>query len=550
MIIVLATAAVAAQSVRETPRDWHLLNYQQDSIYGADVTRAYQELLTGKKSRVVTVAVIDSGVDTAQEDLKGHIWTNPGEIPGNGIDDDHNGYVDDVHGWNFLGGKDGSSIVKESSALQRAWYRLRALYGSVADSSGLNASQRAGYRYWLTIREKHDKDSADNANKYAAISTALVRLGAIDSILKHHLSKDTLRLADIREMNTDNDTLKMAQMIAMRVLNEAGPQSFEQVISDGKEYVDGIKYQLDNMDNDPNAERRKIVGDDINDIKDRNYGNNDITGHFARHATHVAGIIAASRNNGKGMDGIANNVIIMPVKAVPDGDERDKDVALAIRYAVDNGAEIINMSFGKGYSSHKDWVDDAVRYAARHDVLLVHAAGNDGADDDSVANYPNPDYLGTSEVADNFITVGASSPTNEQQHLAADFSNYGKKSVDVFAPGVNIYSTLPGNTYGALSGTSMASPVVAGVAALILEYYPKLSARQLKYVIVHSAYQPDSLKVIRPGTEDELVPFSSLSRSGGIVDAYSALKLAATLKGERKITRKEKQRLRKMMEMR
>ncbi len=549
LFLFLSVSVTTAQSSREIPRDWHLLNYQQDSVYGTGVTRAYQQLLGGKKSRPVIVAVIDSGVDTAQEDLKGHIWTNFREVPGNDKDDDHNGYTDDIHGWNFLGGKNDTSIGKESSALDRAWFRLREEYGSVADSAQVKEKDRADYRYWLNIKQKRYQDSLNNAGKYATISNALERFDEIDSLLRLHIKKDTIRLDDVKNLQTDNDTLKMMQMIALRILNEANPQSLEEVIADGKEYVSGLKYQLDNMNNDPNAERRAIVGDNINDIKDRDYGNNDITGHFDRHATHVSGIIAASRNNGIGMDGIANNVIILPVKAVPDGDERDKDVALAIRYAVDNGAQIINMSFGKGYSSHKEWVDEAVKYAEKHDVLLVHAAGNDGADDDSVANYPNPDFLDSHSRADNFITVGASGPTNDDRHLAASFSNYGKKEVDVFAPGVRIYSTLPGNTYGAMDGTSMATPVVAGIAALILEYYPNLSARQLKYVIVHSALKLDSVQVIKPGTEDELVNFSTLSQSGGIIDAYSALKLAATLKGERKISRKEKREM-KMIEMR
>jgi subtilisin family serine protease len=234
------------------------------------------------------------------------------------------------------------------------------------------------------------------------------------------------------------------------------------------------------------------------------------------------------------MDGITNDVLIMPVKAVPDGDERDKDVALAIRYAVDNGAQIINMSFGKGYSPHKKWVDDAVRYAEKHDVLLVHAAGNDGTDNDSIPSYPNPFFEKNGKRADNFITVGASGPTDEDGHLAASFSNYGKKEVDLFAPGVNIYSTLPGNKYGVESGTSMASPVVTGVAALVLEYYPTLTAKQLRWVLDHSVTKLDSVQVTKPGSNVK-VPFSSLCISGGIVNAYNALKLGATIDGKRKI---------------
>ncbi|HEY5368677.1 MAG TPA: S8 family serine peptidase, partial [Hanamia sp.] len=249
------------------------------------------------------------------------------------------------------------------------------------------------------------------------------------------------------------------------------------------------------------------------------------------HGTHCSGIIAAVRNNGIGMNGIADNVRIMMVRAVPDGDEHDKDIANAIRYAVDNGAEVISMSFGKGYSPQKQWVDDAVKYAKSKDVLLIHAAGNDAKNNDSTFNFPNPVYQDKSGIAPNFITVGASGdPTNGG--FTASFSNYGKKTVDVFAPGVNIYSTIPvGNKYAKYSGTSMATPVVAGVAALILEYYPDLSAEQVKYVIDNSV-EPITEKVKLPGT-DSLVNLSDICISGGEVNAYNAVKLASTLKGER-----------------
>lgn len=538
--LFFASQAVFAQSEATLPDNWQLLDTQHDSVYGTSVNRAYQELLKGKKPHRVIVAVIDSGVDTAQVDLKGHLWTNPGEVPGNDVDDDHNGYVDDIHGWNFLGGKDGKSIVKESSALQRAYWRLVPEFGNITDSTNVKKKDRPEYRYWLKVKQARTQDSVKNKQDYATVSTGIARFDILDQMLKSHIGKDTLYLSDIQHFDTDNDTLQMAKQIAIRVLDESDPHnSFEDFLSQAKEYLDGIKQNLDGLDKDPNASRKEIVGDNWNDIKDTHYGNNDVTGHFARHATHVSGIIAAIRNNGIGMDGITNEVLIMPVKVVPDGDERDKDVALGIRYAVDNGANIINMSFGKGYSSHKEWVDDAVKYAEKHDVLLVHAAGNDGTDDDSILTYPNPFFL-DGKRADNFITVGASSATDADGHLAASFSNYGKKHVDIFAPGVDIYSTLPGNTYGTMSGTSMATPVVSGIAALVLEYYPGLSAKQLRWVLDNSVTKLDTVKVIQPGSSDTMVPFSSLCISGGIVNAYNALKLAATLKGERDIRRDDK----------
>lgn len=534
MILGWQPAAVA-QTDSNKADHWQLLDYAQDSVYGTSVSKAYNTLLPGKKPHRVIVAVIDSGVDTAQADLQGHIWTNPGEIPGNGIDDDRNGYVDDIHGWNFLGGKNDTSVVKESSELDREYYRLKQQFGGITDSSDIKKKERGDYRYWLKIKQKRQQDSLSNSQNYATVSVGIQRFEMMDNMLRNYIGKDTLYLSDVRNLNTDNDTLAMAQQIAQRVLEESGPHtSLEDFIGQGKEYLDGLKQKLAGLDGDPNAARRAIVGDDPNNIKDTRYGNNDITGHFALHATHVSGIIAAIRNNNIGMNGITNDVLIMPVKAVPDGDERDKDVALAIRYAVDNGAQIINMSFGKGYSPHKNWVDDAVRYAEKHDVLLVHAAGNDGSNNDSVPSYPNPFFENNHKRAANFITVGASGPNNDNGHLAASFSNYGKNEVDLFAPGVNIYSTVPGNKYESLDGTSMATPVVAGIAALVLEYYPTLTAKQLRWVLMNSVTKLDSTMVIRPGS-NEKVPFSSLCSTGGIVNAYNALKLAATIKGERKV---------------
>ncbi len=530
-----------AQSGSSYTQDWQLLDPAEDSIYGVSVTRAYDELLKGKKPHKVIVAVIDSGVDTAHADLKGHIWSNKGEIPGNDLDDDHNGYVDDIRGWNFLGGKD-TSVVKESSELEREYFKLKKQFGNITDESQVKKKDKSRYEYWLKIKKLKKKDASKTKQNYATVSKGMDRFLILEKMLQKGMGTDTIRMENLEKFEPTNDTLIAAKTIASRVLENSGPhQSLEEFISEGKRYLESLKSKLDQEDVDPNAARRAIVGDDPNNIKDVDYGNNNTFGSFAMHATHVSGIIAATRNNDIGMDGITNDVMIMPVRAVPDGDERDKDIALAIRYAVDNGAQIINMSFGKGYSPHKKWVDEAVKYAAKHDVLLIHAAGNDGSDNDSTASYPTPFLKRTGlfsflskkpERAKNFITVGASNPTNKEDQLPASFSNYGKKTVDLFAPGVNIYSTVPGDKYAALSGTSMASPVVTGVAALVLEYYPKLSADQLKWVLVHSVTKLDSLQVIKPGTNKK-VPFGSLSRSGGIVNAYNALKLAATLKGKR-----------------
>ncbi len=535
-ILVLSTWNLQAQTRRSPlPRDWQLLDYQQDSVYGTSVEKAYRELLQHKKSHRVIVAVIDSGIDTAQVDLTGHIWTNPGEIPGNGIDDDHNGYVDDVHGWNFLGAKNGTSLVKASSEAQREYYRLKGKYEHLDSSQAADPKEWA---YWESLREKVMKDSAKDAMELERLPMILGVLHGVDSTLAQATHRDTVDFNDVDSLQTDDPAVSQAKALALRMYQEV-PHSvpFSQIIADGKEELNTARNSMDQMTMDPNAARRAIVGDDPFNINDRNYGNGNITfdtsDTYSIHGTHVAGIIAATRNNGIGMDGICDNVVIMAIKAVPDGDERDKDIALAIRYAVDNGAQIINMSFGKPYSPQKDWVDDAVKYAAAHDVLLVHAAGNDGADNDSVKDYPCPEFLNSTGKADNFIEVGASTSGLDTGEIAASFSNYGKSDVDLFAPGDDIYSTVPLNKYESLSGTSMAAPVVTGIAALILEYYPKLTAVQLHQILDESVMKLGDRMVSEPGS-DQQVPFSTLCQSDGIVNAYNALKLAATVKGKRK----------------
>jgi len=311
------------------------------------------------------------------------------------------------------------------------------------------------------------------------------------------------------------------QLHAMEATNKS-------IIDDLMSFYDGEKKKVDNLNGAP-KDYRSIVGDNPADINDRFYGNNDIMATDATHGTHVSGIIGASRGNGKGMDGIANNVRIMVLRAVPQGDEHDKDVANAIRYAMDNGEKVINMSFGKYFSPQKKWVDDAVRYAQDKGVLIVHAAGNEATNVDEKRHFPTAFYLDGTK-ANNWITVGASGPT--KKNLVAYFSNYGKKDVDVFAPGLEIYSTIPtGDQYKMEQGTSMASPVVAGLAALIMSYYPQLTAAQVKQVIEKSA-SPMDVSVYKPNEMDEKgekLSFANLSASGGVINAVEAIKLAEAL---------------------
>lgn len=535
--VALTTAAFttksSAQSKTPVPKNWQLLNYETDSVYGTNTEKAYKEILKGKKSTPVIVAVIDSGIDTLHEDLKGILWTNPREIPGNGKDDDGNGYIDDIHGWNFLGAKDGGSLKEDSDEATREYYRYKNKYGDPDSTLGKDSKE---YTTWQSLKQKIEKPSSQTKLQYKTMAKLQENVNKCENILKTYLNKDDFTVAQLDSIQTTNQDVLLARNFMTRLLKSTGdePLPFGEFKMEFEGYMGELKRKAESTEVPPNQNREQIVGDKYDDITDTNYGNNDVMGKFGFHGTHVSGIIGAMRNNGVGIDGVADNVRIMAVKAVPDGDERDKDVALAIRYAVDNGAQIINMSFGKPYSPHKEWVDEAVKYAQKKGVLLVHAAGNDGANNDSVPNYPNPDFADGSPRADNYITVGASSHGMAPDKVAS-FSNYGKKNVDLFAPGVQIYSTIPGgNKYGSASGTSMAAPVVTGVAALVLSYYPELSARQLKYILEKSATPlPDGNKEVnKPGSQDEKIDFTDLSISGGVVNTYEALKLAATIKGE------------------
>ncbi|MGX5819004.1 S8 family peptidase [Chitinophaga lutea] len=537
LVVTISAQGVGQQRVA-VPKNWQLLDYATDSVYGVGAEKAYRELLKNKESKTVIVAVIDSGIDTTHEDLKAILWRNPKEIPGNNIDDDGNGYVDDIHGWNFLGAKDGSSVKEDSDEATREYYRFKRLYGN--PDSAL-APESKEYAYWKRLKDRTQKPSTQAKTDYRMMLKVQENLLRCETVLAEYLKTPDFSREQLDTIRSADQDIMMARSFALRLLGSTGEEgtSYQALKEDLSEYVKELKRKAEGVGGEPKDKRTTIVGDNLDDINDRYYGNNDVTGQFAFHGTHVAGIIGAMRNNDLGIDGVAENVRIMAVKVVPEGDERDKDVALGIRYAVDNGAQIINMSFGKGFSPQKQWVDDAIRYAESKGVLLVHAAGNDGADNDSVENYPKDTYNDGKE-ANNMITVGALG-NGKTGSKVAGFSNYGKKEVDVFAPGVQIYSTVPGgNKYGSASGTSMAAPVVAGVAALVLSYYPDLSARQLKQIIEKSATPlPDNM-VNKPGAKDETISFSELSTSGGVVNAYEALKLAAKTKGENAKKNKEK----------
>jgi subtilisin family serine protease len=470
-----------------------------------------RELLAGKPPRrTVVVAIIDNGIDTAHVDLRGNLWTNPKETAGNGKDDDGNGYVDDIHGWNFIGGKSGDDVHFDTFEVTRQY---AACHGMPAASGQPAITDADRCKQIDADFEKQRDDVNRNLGTYREIDNALKQ---IVPVLQHAAGADSLTADRVRAIQPSTPQLTQARQIYLDLASEGASPS---VIEDGLKSLEGqAKYSLN-----PSYNPRTIIGDNYADPTERHYGNGDVMGQDAKHGTHVAGIIGALQHNGTGVDGIAPAVKLMMIRTVPDGDERDKDIGNAIRYAVDNGAQIISMSFGKPYSPYKAAVDDAVKYADAHGVLMVHAAGNDGADLSKGKNFPTPVYLTGGKPA-TWIEVGASSWKGGDS-LAAPFSNWGKNEVDVFAPGVDILSTVPGNQYERDSGTSMAAPVVSGLAALIMDYYPNLTAADVKQVITSSVSNYSNQMVVRPG-DKTMVPFGSLSITGGIVNAYNALKLA------------------------
>lgn len=530
------------KSVPETPKGWHMLDAKDNGFYGISVEKAYQTLLKNKSPKQqVIVAVIDSGVDTTHEDLRSVLWVNKKEIPGNGIDDDKNGYVDDVHGWNFLGNKDGRNVETDSDEAARVYYGLKKKYGdSIPDISKLSLEEADEVRTFERAKFQIESQAKEASIMVMLYRNIVEKLPLADSVLKNGMGKDIYtgnQLLPYKPKGLEENKSKSLMLGLFQQL-QAMESTNKMMIDELMSFYNQQKKQVDNLNGPPKDYRNEIVGDNPNDINDRYYGNNDIMASDASHGTHVSGIIGAVRGNNKGMDGIANNVRIMVVRAVPDGDEHDKDIANAIRYAVDNGAKIINMSFGKYFSPQKKWVDDALRYAQDKGVLVVHAAGNESNNVDDKRHFPSAFYLDSTKNR-LWITVGASGPT--KKNLAAYFSNYGKKEVDVFAPGMEIYSTYPsGNHYKSEQGTSMASPVVAGLAALIMAYYPQLSAGEVKDVITKSAKPVDGM-VYKPNEMDEKndqMPFNSLSSSGGVVNAVEAIKLAESLVASKTSPRK------------
>jgi len=493
---------------------WSHGDITADTVVGISLKQAYAFANKHhKKAKVVVVAILDSGVDTAHEDLKNRLWNNPLEIPYNHIDDDGDGYIDDVHGWNFIGGSNGESVNGDTWEVTRLYRKYKKEFAGKTKKE-ISADKMADYELWLKVEKDYTTQRKESLKAVKTYDSYLKAIEESNAILDKYFHGKAYSKEDVEAIKSSRNDLNWAIKIYGYF------QGNSKNIEGAKEYHEGLLSKKLN----PRFFTRHIVGDDINDINDSIYGNNDVTAQTSSHGTGVAGIVAAQRNNGIGIQGIVDSVRIMIVRVVPGGDERDKDVAMGIRYAVNHGAQIINCSFGKSYSPHKAFVDSAIRYAERHNVLIVHAAGNSGEDNDKITHYPTAEYS-PGKYVNNWIDVGASGKRLGLK-LPAGFSNYGHKTVDLFAPGVNIRSTSPKNKYRTSSGTSDAAPVVSGVAALVLSYYPNLTAVQLKEILLKSSRKYPKQKVLIPGSTKKKTKFKKLSKTAGVVNAYEALKMA------------------------
>ena len=529
-----ADAPAPPSFAEDAPNEWLRLDEEGDGVRGISLDRAYEVLGDRRPQRRVVVAVIDSGVDITHDDFEGRIWTNSDEIDGNGLDDDGNGYADDIHGWSFLGNPNGENVHQERMELTREVARLRERFADV-DPETLSGDEKAEYDRFRAMEQEMQAKRAEAEELQMQYAEMLAQTEQVESvvaqaseILRTALGTDVITDADLAPGFLDTEQVQQAKQVLLYL--RSNNITTEQIADEREvltELVHAARTEVDYKYN-PDYDPRPLVGDNPDDPTERYYGSNDVIGPYAAHGTSVAGLIAAVRGNDLGIDGIAgDSVFIMSVRAVPSGDERDKDVANAIRYAVDNGAHVVNMSFGKDYSPNKFVVDEAVRYAAEHGVLLIHAAGNDGADIDATPNFPTP-TLDDGQRASNWLEIGATDWNPEV--FAASFSNYGQRTVDVFAPGQEIDALDLNDSVDRVDGTSVAAPVVTGIAALLLSYYPDLTPLEVRELLLQSAALYRGTTSQQPGTATP-VDFGTLSVSGGVVNALRAVELAEARSG-------------------
>jgi cell wall-associated protease len=495
-----------------------VLNWYNGNGAGMQTEKGYKNL-KNHSSTTVIVAVVDSGIDIEHEDLKGKIWTNVNEIPNNGIDDDKNGYIDDIHGWNFLGNAKGENVNETRLEKTRILSFLAKKYEEI-DPESISESDKSEYDLYLKVKSEVDADREMYTQYIARMDLIPTMIDQVPTLVGEKLGKTDYTVKDLDKWKPETEDMKQMKRFANALLT--GAISKEAIQAQKEQIQVMLDYHLN-----PEFDDRSLIGDNPLDFTDNNYGNNNVEGPDALHGTHVGGIIGAVRGNGLGGDGVCENVQLMVLRAVPNGDENDKDIALSVRYAVDNGAQVINMSFGKAYSPNQKEVYEAFKYADSKGVLLVHAAGNDNANVDEDSNFPTSLYSFQTEKLDLFLTIGASTRT-KKKNLAADFSNYGQTKVDVFAPGFEIYNSVPQSDYKVLQGTSMAAPMVAGVAAMLKSYFPTLTMNEIKDVMLESSKKYTGTEQHLPGSE-QLVDFGTLSVTGGVINVKNAVKMCLEL---------------------
>ena len=517
----------------EKPKFWHHEDYGSTNIPGISLDKSIRSVNHLSSKKQIIVAVIDTQIDALHEDLNTSIWTNKKEIPNNGTDDDKNGFTDDIHGWNFLGNKSGGYTVWANFE----YIRILRDYGPIFKNKSkeeIPVKDKFKYEQYLKAIENDKKFSKYFNNYIKSLKYDISLYQKTKDTLRHFFPKENYTYKQLdslyrkhkindktyRERRDSNDQDLGALLDSYLTSLDIGLNSYAKLTSALKQQDSTLNKSCSLSFN----ERKNIDCETSN----KGYGNNktqvEIKGIpiFSNHSTEVSSIIAAKRENNLGIKGFSDNIKIMPLPVCPSGDEHDRDIALAVKYAVDNGAKVINMSFGKDLSMYPELISEALQYAEKHNVLIVHAAGNNGINIDNSTFYPN-DY-NKIEICNNFITVGSINK-NYGEKMVSSFSNYGKVNVDLFAPGEDIYTAIPDNQYGFDSGTSLAAPMVSGTAALIWLYYPKLNVQQVKQIILESG-TPYDLEVIVPGTKDKKVKFSELSKTGKVLNVYNAMQMA------------------------
>ncbi len=477
--------------------DWH--KSYCDTLQGLRSKEALAFLNSKhlKPKRQIILAIIDSGIDTTVVDLQAALWKNPKEKL-DGKDNDRNGYVDDLNGWNFLGTKDGSfNMISAGTQEYREFKRLFPKY-KYCDSTMI-PEDTTEYAYYKKMRKKAGIQNYLRFFEYVSLKNEAYR--SLDSLLRLQplLAKDTLTLEGLRQLSMTDDELwnKAYQSILVDIYRANRHTRWDELMEGHQEQFDLMRKRIEGIEKD--RDKRLLMGDDMKDIDDRFYGNRILQTEDCEHGTIVAGIIAGQGKSAGSPQGIYPEARLMIIRAVPNGDEYDKDVATAIRYAVDNGAKIINLSLGKYNSPQADMVSQAIAYAARKDVLLLQSAGNNARNIDSLSYFPaSKDKKG--KVFPNYMRVGAS----DKQGKPCSFSNYGKEEVDVFAPGVEVTSVTVGGRYTQSQGTSIASPAAAATAAIIRSYFPRLKAAQVKNILIETARPLPSNKYCRGGVIDAL----------------------------------------------